>query len=80
MVQECMSLHTKCPDECGDFGKIWKVFGKHLGGVLISTCFDPRKLTRIKYWLKGKEVLGAESSGAEKTAEEVEMEFDLFGS
>ena len=38
-----VSLHTQSLslDECGDFGKIWKVFGKHLGGVL-STCFDPR--------------------------------------
>ena len=40
-----VSLHTQCRDEYGDFGKIWKVFGKHLGGVL-STCFDPRTVSQ----------------------------------
>ena len=36
-----VTIHTQCLDECGDFGKIWEVVGKHLGGVL-STCLDPR--------------------------------------
>ena len=45
MTMVVLFLHTQCqcPDGCGDFGKIWKVFGfgKHLGRVL-PKCFDPR--------------------------------------
>ena len=41
MTMVVVSLHTQCLDECGDFGKIWEVSGKHSGGVL-WTCFDPR--------------------------------------
>ena len=37
-----VSLHTQCLRERGDVGKIWKVFGNCLVGV-ISTCSGPRK-------------------------------------
>ena len=43
MTMVVVSLDKQCLGECGDLGKIWKVFGNCLREV-ISTCFDPRKV------------------------------------
>ena len=53
MTMVVVSLHTQCLDECGDFGKIWKVVGEDLGEV-ISACSGPRY--GFKKWGKEADV------------------------
>ena len=58
MTMVVVSLHTQCLDECGDFRKIWKVFGDCLGAV-ISTCSDPRKAAEAVEKLEEKAIAQA---------------------